>query len=544
MQLAEVQKYTEYLFHVALKKCNNISDAEDITQEVLLAALQSTAEISNVRSWLSTVLNHKYYDMLRRRYKLPTISIDVIPDESELFCAEEAESRPDAVSVRREVSYLADKYRTVIVRHYLNGEKVQDIADSLGVPKGTVLSRLSCGRKQMRKGFEEMEGYEKHSYQPERLEISCHGEPGFRNEPWSLVANDLMKQNILIVAYQKPLTSVEISRALGIPTAYIESAIRDLTSSELMKQVNDRYFTDFIIMKPEQLLKGLDAEIALVETHYGEIRKFIRDYIEALQSPFFSRFTETERRKLEYYFILHLFSTALYTAGQRIVPSKEEYPQRPDGGRWLAMGTQYPQDFDFENYRFGKYCYGGERRAYDENYLGAKSIHLRLYDTQPDLNKYEHGPVEMQDGILVKLLYIISREIPFEVSGFETMFLEDIPHLTECGILGSENGKVYVKLPVLTPEEYGLLDKIRMEYMHRMADMLEPWLQEIFPLLRIDVPKHLAGRIAESRQYSCYAIPMAFVKKAAAEKDFDIQKAAPPMVLVVEDKKSCPDLQK
>lgn len=83
MQLTEVQKYTEYLFNAALKKCQNISDAEDLTQEVLLAALQSMAEISNIKAWLSVVLNHKYYDMLRRKYRLPTISIDFIPDESE-----------------------------------------------------------------------------------------------------------------------------------------------------------------------------------------------------------------------------------------------------------------------------------------------------------------------------------------------------------------------------------------------------------------------------------------------------------------------------
>lgn len=135
MQFIEVQKHTEYLFNAALKKCKNISDAEDLTQEVLLAALQTSVEVLNVKSWLSSVLNHKYYDMLRRKYRLPTISIDFIPDESEFFC-EEVENQYDFVLVRREVSYLADKYRTVIVRHYLNGERVQDIADSLGVPKG------------------------------------------------------------------------------------------------------------------------------------------------------------------------------------------------------------------------------------------------------------------------------------------------------------------------------------------------------------------------------------------------------------------------
>lgn len=168
MQLAAIQEYMEYLFCVALKKCGNLNDAEDLTQEVLLAALQYPKEIVHIKPWLCMVLNHKYYDMLRKKYKLPTVSMDLVPEEAEAWKVQESDDRPDAASIRREVAYLAEKYRNVIVRHYLQGEKVQDIADSLGVPKGTVLSRLSSGREQMRKGFDEMKLYEKQSYQPER----------------------------------------------------------------------------------------------------------------------------------------------------------------------------------------------------------------------------------------------------------------------------------------------------------------------------------------------------------------------------------------
>lgn len=536
MQLPGIQKYMEYLFCVALKKCGNLNDAEDLTQEVLLAALQYQKEIADIKPWLCMVLNHKYYDMLRKKYKLPTVSMDRIPEEAETWEVQETDDRPDAVSIRREVAYLADKYRLVIVRHYLQGEKVQDIADSLGVPKGTVLSRLSSGRKQMRKGFGEMEPYEKQSYQPDRLDISCHGCQGFHDEPWSLIANDLMKQNILIAAYANPLTCVEIAKALGIPTAYIEKAVHDLTASELMKEIGNRYFTDFMITKPEDMLKGLDEEIKLTETHYADILRSVNEYLGQLRTPnFLSQLAEEKRKKLEYYFILHLFSSAIYTATQRIIPSKEEYPQRPDGGRWIAVGSQYPQDFDFENYRFAKYCYGGFRGAYVEGFLNAKSIDLKIYDTQPDLNKYQHGPVEIHDDELAKLLYILSRGIPFDSTGFNLMFLEDIPHLSECRILGSENGKPFVNVPMLTPEEYTVLDKIRIDYIQPMADMLEPWLREIFPRLKIGIPKHLEGRIAEFRQYSCYAIPMAFIKKAIQSGDFNDENATPPMVFVVDD---------
>ena len=60
MQLAAIQEYMEYLFCVALKKCGNLNDAEDLTQEVLLAALQYPKEIVHIKPWLCMVLNQSY----------------------------------------------------------------------------------------------------------------------------------------------------------------------------------------------------------------------------------------------------------------------------------------------------------------------------------------------------------------------------------------------------------------------------------------------------------------------------------------------------
>lgn len=388
----------------------------------------------------------------------------------------------------------------------------------------------------MRKGFEEMEKYDKQSYRPERLDVSCHGFPGFHDEPWSLVANDKMKQNILIAAYENPITVVEISKALGIPTAYVESAVNDLLKSELMAKAGNKVFTDFMITTPEQLHRGLDAEIDLVERNYDVILKFTNEYLDELGAlPLVSSLSECKQKKLKYYFLLHLFSHSIYAATGRIVPTKEEYPTRPDGGRWIAVGSRYPEDFDFSAYCFGKYCYGGERSAYLEHFLNSKSIDLKVYDTQPDLNLYEHGQIEIHEDNLAKLLYILSREIPAESTGFNLMFCEDIPHLIKCGVLGENSGKVIVNIPMLTPGEYKALDEIRIEYMHELADILEPLLREVFPKLKIKIPKHLVGRVAEFRQYSCYAIPMAFIKKAIALGDFDDKDATPPMVFVVDD---------
>ena len=230
-----------------------------------------------------------------------------------------------------------------------------------------------------------------------------------------------------------------------------------------------------------------------------------------------------------------MFSSALYTATQKIVPSKEEYPDRPNCGKWIAVGTKYPTDFDFNNFKFGKYTYGGERWAYFDNFMNSKSICLRVYDTQPDLNKYEHGPTPIKEDDLAKMLYIISRDIPFESTGFNLMFCDDIPHLIDCGVLRERGGKPFVSIPMVSPEEYRKLDKVRIEQMYKMSDSISEQLKMIFPQLKINIPKHLEGRVAEFRKYYCYVITMAFIKSAAEKKDIDFIEATPPMIFVVDD---------
>ncbi len=525
----EITQYTEYLFRAALTKTGDLDTAEELTQETLLAYLASKREISEPKAWLLSVMYRKFSDMLRKKYRLPTISIDLVPEVDEPI-DEIAPERPSDGEVRAEVAYLAAKYREVIVKHYLLGEKVEKIAAELGIPKGTVLSRLSAGREQMRKGFEKMREYDSQSYSPMRLDVSCHGTPGLAGEPWSVAAGDLMKQNILIAAYREPLTAVELARTLGIPTAYIENSTGELVKSELMAKVGNRYFTDFMIVTPDELNHRCEVELEFVRENYGLLHECVRNFLAELRLVDFYREIPTEKRaRLEYYFVLHLFSTGLYTLLRRLVPSDESFPERPNGGHWLADGLAYPQNYDFAGSKFSRYTYGGERRARFEQTLGAMEFELRVYDSQPELNRYEHGPVELGDDELAKLLYLLSRGIPPETVGFNLMYLQNLPHLESCGILKDRE----VALPMLTPDEYRELDRVRAAYAKHLADTLETPLRGILPELALELPAQLVGRVAEFRRYSCFGIPMAYVELASERGD--IAKTKAPMVFVVDD---------
>lgn len=525
----------DWLFRQALRLCGATDEAQELTQETLLCALQSPASPDDLQAWLTTVLRRRHADLLRRKYRLPVISIDCIQEPP----APEADSAADAAlsaQVRREVAFLADRYREAIVRHYLLGERVADVASALEIPEGTVLSRLHTGREKIRKGLTHMEEYGKPSYQPERLDVSCHGTPGLHDEPWSLISDDLIRQNILLAAYEKPATPVEIARHMGVPTAYIGAAVDALVKGGLMRRIpGGKVATDFLITTPAQREKGVDEQIGLVQQHYEAIMGPVRTMAEAVcSSACYPRLQPDEQHRLREYFTLHLLSTAIYTAGQRIIPAEEVFPERPNGGRWIASGYRVPMDFDWERHIFRRYTYGGERYACWAPYMDAASVTLVVYDVQPDLNRYQHGPIGMDDAALCRLLYILHRGLIPGDTGIDPALLQNIPHLADCGVLRSTGGRPESAVPVLTKAEHAALDAVRTAQLHALTDVLEPLLRSIFPLLRIPLPAHLTGRVAESRRYGCYALPMALREECIRRGEWPAKSTGPAMVLIVD----------
>ena len=74
----QLQNELDFLLSLAIQKCGNLSDAQDLAQETMLAALlyvEKGGVIESVRSFLAGVLHHKYYDMLRAKYRIPIVTI-------------------------------------------------------------------------------------------------------------------------------------------------------------------------------------------------------------------------------------------------------------------------------------------------------------------------------------------------------------------------------------------------------------------------------------------------------------------------------------
>jgi RNA polymerase sigma-70 factor (ECF subfamily) len=141
-----VDRHGRYLFGVAHSLLGNAADAEDVVQETLIAALNANFRgESSVKTWLVAILVNQS-KMLRRK-KRPLPLIEDVPKES---AAASSDAKMDLSMMLRE---LSPEHRQIIVLRELERMSYQEIAQALGVPQGTVESRLHRAREELRKRF-------------------------------------------------------------------------------------------------------------------------------------------------------------------------------------------------------------------------------------------------------------------------------------------------------------------------------------------------------------------------------------------------------
>lgn len=531
MNKKNLTEYADFLLGMALYKCGNIMDAQDLVQDTLLAffATIEKKSVDNPKAWLTAVLNRRYYDQLRKKYNKPTVSFDVtgdIPDSAEIY--DSIENSAEAEKIRRCLAYLTKLYREVMVRYYMHGEKVRDIAASLGISENTVKSRLDAGRKRIGKEFA-MENYTKQSYEPENLWITCSGSGGFDNEPFSLVGDDKITMNLLILAYEKPVTVTELAKAIGIATAYIEPVIDKLVGGELMKRVGNKVYTDFIIYTEEDRTANVSLEKQIADSIYKDVWAITDKGFEELHGcDFYKRQTQSGQVKLDSFFAVRTLQHTVLTVRDEVngglVPFNE-YPDRPNGGKWFAMGSRYCANYDYSSveHEYGKYYISGEACSSHivscDGYEQIKNFELTLCEYNTLLGGTQIGmrnrlKRRMTDTEIGQMLYAIHSGKEEQLPIISAACFENFDIFIERRYLDKDGEKVVCAVPVITDKErhelYGLSEK----YYNILAEKFhDDWLKLMVNPVKL--PPHLKS-VPEWQRYMdcCSTVTMRIIKNA------------------------------
>jgi RNA polymerase sigma-70 factor, ECF subfamily len=148
------------LYHFAHWLAQNRHDAEDLVQESYLKALRSYETFqpgTNFRAWIFRILKNTFLGSRSTLERRMTLGMEP-SDDWAAHCP-----TPEALAIRGlEIDHVLDTiaqlppaYRDVLLLSDLEGASYREIADSLSIPIGTVMSRLSRARRMLRKTLRE-----------------------------------------------------------------------------------------------------------------------------------------------------------------------------------------------------------------------------------------------------------------------------------------------------------------------------------------------------------------------------------------------------
>lgn len=492
-------EYLQKIYGFALSRCLDSFEAEelasDITYEVYLSLLRD-GEIYNVNAYVWRISQYvfaRWAEKKRIMRERGGISVDEIMEQvaaaeakmpHALIDRDDAEraeraAREDSLRLlRREIAYLGETQRKIVVAHYYGGQSVKAISESMDIPVGTVKWHLFDARKTIKEGMNMERNTGTLGVNPVRFcDMGHSGRPGATGDTASHL-NTVLAQNIAYAAYLSPKTEAEIAEELGITPVFIADIVADLEAFGFMSRVEGgRLRTDIVISRST---KEVDEAIHKIKTEAADklCKRFMSAWLEKMDSYY-------EQNKESVYVPdndMNLWRWSAFMWGTQHRPSMQteidpdilnRYSiQRPDGGFYVAFATvedDYTVDYD------GTYLWVcGLMDRGSERYEGLYSVQMNTaYDTRPN---------GWQDNLYTdyEILYdFITGKLP------ETQpNLVSYQRLFTRGLVARREGGISVNVPVVKSDlpAFDLFDgidtkeliAIYRECSEKIADLQEP----------------------------------------------------------------------
>lgn len=563
------------LTRYAYTRARNAAEADEVVSDTVLAWMQDLRagkRIENTAGYLRTVFERRLCDYLRRKYRrevemsddgtiLETIPDDADPEERQQILLEEE-------AVRKALGRLAAIYREVVYRHYVKGQRVETIAKALGVPVGTVKSRLSDGRGQMketvtkhlqgetippsvRAAGEAMQKEQKNftadtrpysevSYAPKRVSIGIWGNVSQKGEPFCYVES-LIAQNILVLAYEKPISIRDLSAALGIPTPYVEHEVDILVRGEMMGRTpGGLVYTRIFMQTEEEGLGDVEAQEALATEIAPALWRVMEEGLAHLWEDETSA-TRTYSLKQTATFRLMLanqmIGNLLFSPEMNMREPDMTPPPRPNGGCWLATGTVYEYGTELNAHKYS--CSGPVRINYvkppqREGELPMQMAMMMDYQSLFGTTHWNYGRMKYSFG-LNEILKLYASFMTDTVKPADHRIFELIPEFEKMRILRRDDGdEIRLDIPAMTLAEWDRWEAALRSLVPAAMEAVGEPIKALIGRTVNRIPDHVDGRTAYLHTGAMGCLIPATMKAMAESGCIpDVVMGETPVILVV-----------
>ena len=458
----------EATFLWCYRHVSNTHDAEDLSQEILLEAIISYRKACGKEEppaafypWFWGIAKNRLRLFYRSRKKQAVLLGETVGnlsdsepcyfdlcDIDEALIAEEERAR-----LTFELSLLSRIQRECVILYYLQNRSVKEIARILGIPEGTVKSRLFDARKNVKKGMEEpMENNEtknkRLSYAP--ADLNMCGSNGIPSH-WHFLQDTMVKQILVACAYEGK-TVREIAETIGVAPVYFEEKIDYLLKHKFIKEIAPSTYIDDFPVVPQQA--DVDMQVAANAIHLAtmpRVTAIIRDLL-----PEARKLILNEGDLSDGYLLWFLYVRAAWGMGDCM---KKRYAEvcphkvaENNGKSWRLFGrVTYPDD---------QITCKGEYKG-----MTWSNMHYHFRTAKHSItvaNLYEAQPFSMSRDTLVTegnadLVMRLWEDPRAELTPNEQ---ETAAHLIQKGFLVSRDGGIYLNVPVMTWDDTWKLDEL------------------------------------------------------------------------------------
>ena len=154
---ADALQYIDSLYGTALRLTRNEADAQDLVQDTYVKAFRSRKQFkpgTNLKAWLFTILHNTFRNRRRDSGRDP---VDVDSDQVDLVAPVDPAATPEQQLLRdamepelqQALDALPEAFREAVWLRDVEEFPYAEIAEMLGIPVGTVMSRISRGRRML-----------------------------------------------------------------------------------------------------------------------------------------------------------------------------------------------------------------------------------------------------------------------------------------------------------------------------------------------------------------------------------------------------------